>query len=195
MKKFIVYLGIFIVLFGCDNQSTNVKSDEDTLDSHKQNSDTSVSENNLKPSDDTATSNFLIKAAEAGWVEEEAGNKAMAKATTSAVKNFASIIAQDHMKSNEKIRLMAAHRGVNLPLDTPQQKMKIMAKMFQERGKAFDRAYLDMMIKDHQEAIFLFENSKLLVEDEEVKNFIANIIPKLKMHLDSAQSISSRLAR
>jgi len=59
-------------------------------------------------------------------------------------------------------------------------------------GAAFDKAYIQMMIADHTDAIKLFTNASQNT-DIEVRNFAAKTLPTLKMHLDSATAINSSL--
>ena len=49
------------------------------------------------------------------------------------------------------------------------------------------------MVKDHQEAIDLFEKASGNVKDSEVKTFIDNTLPKLRMHLDSAKAVQKAI--
>ena len=60
-------------------------------------------------------------------------------------------------------------------------------------GRDFDRAYMNAMVKDHQEDIKAFETAEKKVTDTEVKAFISNTLPILHIHLDSAKAIQKRL--
>jgi putative membrane protein len=60
-------------------------------------------------------------------------------------------------------------------------------------GADFDKAYMRTAIKDHDDAIELFEKASANVKDVEVKTFIDNTLPKLRNNLDSAKVIQKEL--
>jgi putative membrane protein len=56
-------------------------------------------------------------------------------------------------------------------------------------AKNFDKEYMDMMVKDHKEAVSKFQMASEKCDNGDVKTWAANTLPTLKMHLDSAQAI------
>lgn len=69
------------------------------------------------------------------------------------------------------------------------------AKLGEKTGAEFDRAYVRGMIKDHKEAIGLFEAASERKGDAEVSDFAAKTLPKLRAHLSRAESLSARVNR
>ena len=61
------------------------------------------------------------------------------------------------------------------------------------QGADFDKKFMECMLKDHQEAVSLFENASRSLQDTDLKNFAAQTLPKLKDHLQMAQSIASKV--
>ena len=59
-------------------------------------------------------------------------------------------------------------------------------------GAEFDQAFMQQMVKDHTEAVTLFENQATNGKDAEVKAWAAKTLPTLKEHLQLAQEISDR---
>jgi putative membrane protein len=60
-------------------------------------------------------------------------------------------------------------------------------------GKEFDRAYMKMMVDDHQEDIKAFEKSSNDAKDADIKAFASKTLPTLRMHLDSAKAVNDAL--
>lgn len=59
-------------------------------------------------------------------------------------------------------------------------------------GAEFDQAFMEQMVKDHTQAVTLFENQATNGKDAEVKAWAAKTLPTLKEHLQLAQEISGR---
>lgn len=58
-------------------------------------------------------------------------------------------------------------------------------------GAAFDRAYMNDMVKDHQTAIRDFQAASKIA-DADVKSFAEKTLPTLQHHLEEAQRIVTR---
>ena len=69
---------------------------------------------------------------------------------------------------------------------------KMISDLSKEQGAAFDKAYMQMMVTDHEKTIKLFTDASQNT-DIEVRNFAAKTLPTIKMHLDSANAILSAL--
>jgi putative membrane protein len=102
------------------------------------------------------------------------------------------MMVQDHSAANEQVKSLASARNVTLPATPSEEKTNKLNSLSQKTGKAFDKEFMDMMVDDHQDAIRLFEKHNDS-KDAEVGTFITNTLPKLKMHLDSAQAVRKRL--
>jgi putative membrane protein len=63
------------------------------------------------------------------------------------------------------------------------------------KGQDFDRAYIAQMVKDHTEAVRLFEQQAERDADPEVKAFAQKTLPTLREHLEMARSIQQQLGR
>ena len=56
-------------------------------------------------------------------------------------------------------------------------------------GAAFDKDYVDAMVKGHKETVDMFKMDSTKVTDGEVKTFIDNTLPTLEHHLQRIQEI------
>ncbi|RYF96952.1 MAG: DUF4142 domain-containing protein [Chitinophagaceae bacterium] len=198
MKRFMIIPMIAAISFAsCNNEGSQTTT---TIDSTPDNgadirgAGTSTTDTvNSAGSTDEASSDFLKKAAEGGMVEVEAGKTAREKGLDGSVKNFADMMVNDHTGANGEVKNLASKKNVTLPTDLPAEKKESAGKLSQKTGKDFDKAYMDMMVKDHKATIDLFEKAQKDSKDDEVRSFITTTLPKLKTHLDSAQAISKRL--
>ena len=62
-----------------------------------------------------------------------------------------------------------------------------------KKGRAFDRAYMARMVKDHEEALKLHENAAKNAEDKDVRAAAEKAIPDVRQHLDTAKGIQASL--
>jgi putative membrane protein len=141
---------------------------------------------------DEKSSEFLKKATNSGMAEVQLAKLAQQKATIEAVKNFAAMLERDHTAANQQVKSMADQRHVDVPSTISDDKQKMYNDMQKKTGKTFDKDYISMMVKSHNDGISLFENTRSNASDIDVKNFADKTLPTLKMHLDSAKAIQKR---
>jgi putative membrane protein len=193
MKKLGAPLVIMcFILLACNNdaETTNERTDTNTTittSSTDANPNTATS-----VVTDEKSSTFLVKAANSGIAEVQLAKLAQQKATIDAVKNFAAMLERDHSAANDQVKNLAGQRNVSLPASPSEEKQKMYTDMEKMTGKAFDKEYISMMVKSHNDGINLFEDTRSNASDIDVKNFADKTLPTLKMHLDSAKAIQKR---
>ena len=190
MKKIITLLfSTSFLLLACNNESKDSVQKADSA--NKANLDSGNSKQTVAT--DEETSAFLVKAANGGMAEVQLGQTAEQKATDAGVKKFAAMMVHDHSGANEKVKTLAAQRNVTLPAVVGDDMKKIMDDLSKKTGRDFDKAYVFEMVKDHENDIDMFENAEGKVNDSEVKAFITNTLPTLRMHLDSVKALQKKM--
>ena len=193
MKKLSAPLVVIYFIFSaCNNnaETTNERTDTSTT--------TTTTSPDANPNTATSvvtdekSSTFLVKAANSGIAEVQLAKLAQQKATIDAVKSFAATLERDHSAANDQVKNLAGQRNVSLPASPSEEKQKMYAGMEKMTGKAFDKEYISMMVKSHNDGINLFEDTRSNASDIDVKNFADKTLPALKMHLDSAKAIQKR---
>ena len=191
MKKAAAVLSVLtFVIWGCNNESKDSVEKADSTNQAKIDSP-GVTTQPIKADEETAS--FMVKAADAGMAEVQIGQMAQNKATNAKVKGFAAMMVRDHSAANDQVILLAGQRNVTLPDSISKDHKKLANDLSKKTGKAFDKAYMDAMVKGHESVADLFEKSGDKVNDTDVKTFINNTLPKIKMHLDSARAIRKTL--
>ena len=189
-----IYLGsmitFYLVLSSCNSNDTAETTDSATTTSTDATSSTSSGTTNVVT--DEKSSSFLTKVTNSGMAEVQLAKLAQQKATIDAVKNFAAMLEKDHAAVNDQVRTLAGQRNVSLPATPSDDKQKMYSDMEKMTGKAFDKEYISMMVKSHNDGISLFDDTKNNSTDIDVKNFADKTLPALKMHLDSAKAIQKR---
>jgi putative membrane protein len=139
----------------------------------------------------TGAKSWIAKAAEAGLAEVTLGKLALERAQSPAVKEFAQRMVDDHSKSNEELMKIASNKRVTPPAQLAEKHRKLQQELTKTQGADFDKKYMDGQVKDHQEAIALFEKGAKS-KDPQVQQFASSQLPALKEHLAMAQKVHTK---
>jgi putative membrane protein len=199
MKK--TYLAIVLAtatLFACNSGTSSNTADSTTQSDTVSNQstqgqmDTSSTSSNAgasaQPVSDSAKQ-FMMTAAAAGNTEVQASQVALTMAKSDRVKNFANMMVNDHTNANNELKSMATRMNVTLPDSVMAKQHTELEALRKTPGKSFDKQYMDMMVKDHKEAVGLFRKGSQNLDNTDLKTWASNTLPKLQMHLDSAQAV------
>jgi putative membrane protein len=133
---------------------------------------------------------FIAEAAAGGMAEVELGRLASQKASSSDVKEFGQMMVDDHTKANDQLKKIATGKGVTAPHALKPQDKATQERLSKLSGEAFDRAYMQHMVKDHQKDVALFRKQSTSASDPEVKQFASSTLPTLERHLQRAQALA-----
>jgi putative membrane protein len=140
-----------------------------------------------------ADKTFVTSAGMAGLAEVQYGNLALQKSENADVKAFAQRMVTDHGKSNAELAQLATVKGLALPAELA-GKHQDGYKHLEGLGDAeFDRAYMQHMVSDHQEAVTLFQNGSTSATDADIRAFATKTLPVLQEHLTQAQGIAGKV--
>lgn len=132
---------------------------------------------------------FAMAASAAGQTEVLASRLAEKQAQSAKVKSFAATMIRDHGKANAELKSIAQKDGYTLSSTPTQEEEANLAKLRSLRGKDFDNAYAAMMVKDHREAVALFQSESNSGNESDLKSFSAQTLPTLQHHLSLATAL------
>jgi putative membrane protein len=149
---------------------------------------------------------FVQFAATGGQAEVQLSQLAEMKATSNDVKMFAARMVKDHTMANQQLQ-EAVGSSTPLPtrLDTKHQ--QALANLRHLSGAAFDRAYMEIMVDDHRQAVDQFSHAaghgtvgtsgrpSVAAPPPKVADFAQRTLPTLQDHLMMAESISKGLKK
>lgn len=133
---------------------------------------------------------FIKKAADGGMTEVSLGKLAAEKGESQEVKDFGNQMVKDHSKINDSLKEVAGKLGVTLPEKVNAIHQATIDKMEKMSGAAFDKAYVNAMVMDHEKDVAEFENAGKEVKNEDLKKFIDDSVPTMKEHLDMIKKFS-----
>jgi putative membrane protein len=124
---------------------------------------------------------FMKKAAKGGMMEVAMGKVAEEKGQSEDVKSFGKRMVTDHGKANDELKKIAAEKNVKLPAKEPTMSW------------SSDKAYIDMMVKDHEKDLAEFKQEASNGSDPDVKKFADDTAKVVQEHLDLAKETQGKL--
>jgi putative membrane protein len=124
---------------------------------------------------------FMHKAAKGGMMEVAMGRLAEQNGKSDDVKSFGKRMVADHSKANDELKSIAEKKGVKLPGKEPSETWNS------------DKAYIDMMVKDHEKDLAEFQEEAKNGSDADVKKFAEDTARIVQEHFDLAKKTQSKL--
>jgi len=131
--------------------------------------------------------------------EIQAGQLAQKKGTTRDVKDYGAVLVRDHTKGDQDVKALASKMNVDLEATKNdarhQEKQQVMQNKMDQlqklSGKEFDRAFAQMMVNGHREAIEMVKTARADAKPE-MKAFLDKLLPVLQRHEDMANDILNK---
>ena len=131
--------------------------------------------------------------AQSDLAEVQAGKMGVSKASSPEVKKFAQSMVDDHGKHLSELRTMAKTKGMQLPSTPAKKHQNAMKKLESASGAEFDKLFMQQMVKDHEDALKLVQNTAKNAKDAELKADAEKTAPVIQKHLDEAKRIAASL--
>jgi putative membrane protein len=128
-----------------------------------------------------------------GMAEVEFARLADRRAQSNAVKEFARRMIEDHTRLNQEL---ATRAGTNilLPRELGPDDKAMRAELEKASGPAFDLAYMQGQVVDHQKTIVLMQYEIDSGQNAGLKQFAIATLPIIFSHLDSARNVMAELS-
>lgn len=124
--------------------------------------------------------------------EQVAGNHneiALAKlavktSTDKDIKSIAQQLITDHTRALERLSSMATAKKLTVAKGPSEEGSSLMSTLEKKQGAEFDKAWIEALIDKHKTSISKYEAAATAVTDKDLKAFVNQTLPKLRMHLD-----------
>ena len=131
---------------------------------------------------------FLTDAIKGDNSEVAMGQLAQQMGASQGVKDFGKTLATDHAAAKDQAAVLAQQAGMTVPTEMKDEAKAGLEKLKGLSGDAFDKAFVQMMIEDHQKDIAKFEQEA--DGDGQTAALAMETLPTLKKHLEIAQSLA-----
>ncbi len=176
------------------NQNSNSNANANSSRSQNRNANRSANRNTGATGEQAGMTNmssqdhnFIMDAAMGGLMEVELGRVATEKGASEAVKQFGQRMVDDHSKANAELMSLASSKGMTLPTAIDEKHREQVTKLSAMSGAEFDRAYINMMVSDHNKDVAEFEKESTKGGDPDLKAFATKTLPTLKEHQQMAK--------
>ena len=137
---------------------------------------------------------FVNSVAQSGTEEINAAQLAETNSHSARVKSYAQQMVSDHTAANQKLASIAQAKGVTPSMTPDDAHTQMMSQLQGEHGRAFDRAYIQGQISDHQAIVQVMQNEIQSGTDPELKDFASTTLPVIQHHLQMAEALQAPAA-
>ena len=109
------------------------------------------------------------------------------------VKEFGQQMVDDHKKAGQQVEQLAMKDGVQLSAGVNQEHKQRVNELSQLAGHAFDRAYMNYILQNHETTVEEFQREAKTVQDQDIKQWIISIVPILEAHREKARQVKYSL--
>jgi putative membrane protein len=141
----------------------------------------------------------VVHTANLGEIEQ--AKLAQLKAKDVRVKKLAATMAKDHADADGKALALAKGEGLSLAPSSTNTSLESDAgsatsTLKSQSGADFDKGYVDTQVKEHQAVLDMIDQ-KLIpnAKSAGVKAFLAEVRPKIAMHLQHAQDLQAAMQK
>jgi putative membrane protein len=135
----------------------------------------------------------FVKHAIRGDISEiRLGELAEQKAQSQTVRQFGSLLREDHTKAQAQAEQLANNLHVKVQAEPTAGAKKEMDKLKGLEGQKFDREFLNYMIEDHQKDISEFKEA-VHSDNSRIAQMARETLPVLRKHLQTAEQAKKEL--
>jgi putative membrane protein len=132
---------------------------------------------------------FMKMAAEADMLCAHLGQMAENSASNTAVKDLGRKLVQDHTMNYEELTELASKTGETIPKAIEKRDDREIAALGRDKGKTFDRAFLNHEVADHEKLAKVFKEEAEHGQNPEIKAFANKSLPTIESHLHEAEDL------
>jgi len=136
---------------------------------------------------------FAVNIADANMTEIKLGQLAQTYATTAAAKELGAMMVNDHTKAEAELKTIADSDNISLPDSMSDKSTKKYNDLAAMHGMDFDKAFANIMVDDHKDAIAAFQTEADKGNNDALKDWASKTLPALQHHLDMSDSLKTLL--
>jgi putative membrane protein len=135
---------------------------------------------------------FVIRAAIANMSEMELAEVALSRSHDPAIQRYARSMVDEHRRSQEKLRAVAADTQIALPAMVDKKHQDLKESLKRSEPDEFDAGYIKAIVSGHDQAVALFDaasQSKTLPKP--LQRYAMETLPVIRNHRDAAYALQA----
>jgi len=141
----------------------------------------------------TSDQDFVNKAVQSDLAEINLSRLAVKSARDADVKKFAQKMIDDHSKTSEELLKLVNKKQWKAPKGMDAEHDRLAKRLESLSGAAFDAAFMEGQVKDHETAVALFEAQSKDGKDEDLRAWAKKTLPDLRHHLKMARELRDKV--
>jgi putative membrane protein len=133
---------------------------------------------------------FVNEIGHANAAEVRLGRVCQRRHDSEKVGDFGRAMREDHTRAQDQLRELAKKKGWTIPEDPNAEQKAAVDRLDKLSGRAFDQAYMDLNVKDHERVIGIVESYGKDGADADLKAYANRVLPVLKHHLEMAKDLA-----
>jgi putative membrane protein len=140
-------------------------------------------------------SEFLVQAVTMSNADMRLSEQASRNASDPKVKEFADRMVKEHKQLDERLAEQGRNLKVAVLAGNEEETKAKLDQLGKLKGADYDRAYVQMMVEDHERAAQLFDGYSKNAKDPGLKTFSTDATKSIKEHLDEARKLFDGLKK
>jgi len=133
---------------------------------------------------------FVREAAIDGQYEVQVAQLAQQRAQSQEVKQFADHLIRDHQQANQQLMQLAQSKGIDIPRQLDPVHQAKIEKFQKLQGRQFEKEWVYSQLAGHVVDVLKFRDASQELQDNDLKQFAAQTLPKLQQHLQQAERLA-----
>lgn len=135
---------------------------------------------------------FIHQALQGGMAQIQLGQLALQKSSNPDVKEFAQKMVDEHTKLGDAMKQLAQQMKVKPPNSPSGKDKSTIAKLNALNGDAFDKAYIEDMVKDHKQDEKDFKQEAENASNPALKSLASQGSQMIDQHLQMIEQIAQK---
>jgi putative membrane protein len=141
-----------------------------------------------------ATRDYVRMAAVGDMFEIESSRLALSESQDLQVQRFARMMIADHSRMSEEMQEAVQEAGlsVSIPTALDAEHQQMMQQLRAASGMQFDRQYLAMQSRAHQQALELHSSYMSSGDQPQLREVATDAVPVIQGHIDQLRTMTGR---
>ncbi|WEK33496.1 MAG: DUF4142 domain-containing protein [Candidatus Pseudobacter hemicellulosilyticus] len=138
---------------------------------------------------------FVVDAVEANATEIRLAELALQKSSDKEVKDIAKQLVTDHTAALNDLKVLAGNKSISIPTEDPEKAKEKVKDLSEKKPADFNKAWTDQLMEKHMKTISDYERALNELSDQDIKNWINTVLPKIRAHHDKLMALNSKLKK
>lgn len=182
----VTFVSAILLMTSCAKDQNGQKAEDTKVVAEDQN------DTKFDSKEQESDAQFLVNAAAINLEEIRLGKLAQQKGKAAHVKELGKMMEDAHSRSQSDLVTLAKSKGITIPTAPTDSARDTFTRLNDKTGDDFDKAYANMVVSSHKQAVDTYEEASTDADDTDIKNWAKATLPDLMKHLDRSLESQKR---